>query len=33
MSVSKIKIKLGAIEIEYEGSETFLKGLFRHFCG
>ena len=25
MTTSKIKIKLGAIEIEYEGSETFLK--------
>lgn len=25
MSTSKIKIKLGAIEVEYEGSETFLK--------
>jgi len=26
MSISKIKIKLGAIEVDYEGSETFLKG-------
>jgi hypothetical protein len=25
MSTSKIKIKLGPIEVEYEGSETFLK--------
>lgn len=25
MNTSKIKIKLGAIEIDYEGSETFLK--------
>lgn len=25
MTTSKIKIKLGAIEVEYEGSETFLK--------
>lgn len=25
MSTSKIKIKLGAIEVEYEGSESFLK--------
>lgn len=25
MTTSKIKIKLGAIEIDYEGSETFLK--------
>lgn len=25
MTTSKIKIKLGAIEIEYEGSETFLR--------
>ncbi|WP_316893612.1 hypothetical protein [Ralstonia mannitolilytica] len=25
MTISKIKIKLGAIEVEYEGSETFLK--------
>jgi len=25
MSTSKIKIKFGAIEVEYEGSETFLK--------
>jgi len=25
MTTSKIKIKLGAIEVEYEGSESFLK--------